>query len=157
MRMPASSAGLSSTLASSSRMTLRSFSSSTASMIGARDHVGEDVDGLEGGGVGHLRVVDGDFAVGRGVVHAADGFDRFGDLARGRAAGCALKEHVFEEVGEAGLFVVFVAAARPDVEADGGGAGVWHFAVTTRRPFESVVRWYMWYPWKGTSIVAGGL
>lgn len=49
---------------------------------GVAHHVGQDVDGLKRGGVGHLGVVDRDLAVGGGVVGPADRLDGLGDFAR---------------------------------------------------------------------------
>ena len=93
-----------------------------------RHHVREDVDRFEGGPVGRLRVVDGQFAVGGGVVQSPDALDRLRDLLRGGAARGALEEHVLKEVREPCFGVVLVAAARSDIHADRGGPRLRHLA-----------------------------
>ena len=99
-----------------------------------RHHVREDVDRLQGGPVGRLRVVDGQLAVGGGVVEPAHAFDRLGDLLRGRPARGALEEHVLEEVREARFRVGLVAAARAHVHADRGGSRLRHLARDDPQP-----------------------
>ena len=99
-----------------------------------RDHVGEDVDRLEGGEVGRLRVVDGQLAVGGGVVQPPDRLDRLRDLLRRRPSRGALEEHVLEEVGEARLRILLVAAARAHVHANRGGARLRHLARDDPQP-----------------------
>jgi len=95
---------------------------------GVADHIGEDVDGLHRGGVGHLGVVDGDLPVGGCVVHSPDTLDGLGNITRGGPAGSTLEEHVLEEMGEPGFGIELVTAARADVHADRRRTGMRHFA-----------------------------
>ena len=75
---------------------------------GVLDHVEEEVEAAFGEFGGDFAVVDGHFAVGGGVDGAADGVDFEGDVAGGGAALGAFEADVFEEVGDAGGFVVFL-------------------------------------------------
>ena len=92
------------------------------------EHVGEQVHGQSEVRPRHLRPIDRDLAIGCGVEDAPYPFDRLGYLLRGGAPLSPLEEEVFEEVGDAGFFVLFVTRTSADVDVDGDRTGVRHAA-----------------------------
>ena len=90
------------------------------------DHIQQDGEGLAEVGFGDLAPEHGHLPVGAGVHQAADALDGVADeLGRGPLA-AALERQVFEEVGEAGLLLRFIAGAGADADHDGHGKGVRH-------------------------------
>ncbi len=73
----------------------------------------------------HARIIGRGLDRGRGIEVAADRLDFLGDLARGAALG-ALERHVFEQMRNAVLVAVLVAAAGADPDAERGGFQMRH-------------------------------
>ena len=69
--------------------------------------------------------IGGRFDAGRGIEIAADRLDLLGDLARGAPLG-ALEGHVFEQMRDAVLVGLFVAAAGADPDPERGGFQMRH-------------------------------
>ena len=105
-------------MASSSRMTCRSFSTSVRVVDGLPDHVGQNVERLVEVGHGHLAPVGGELPVRGGVHDAAHALDGLRDFLRRRVAGRALEAHVLHVVRYARLLRRLVARARAHVEHD---------------------------------------
>ena len=91
---------------------------------GVLHDIGEDIDGETGAGCGDIDPVNG--AIERGVgVHVTAGLLDFLIDAAGAAAFGALKEHMFQDVREAGAepaTFVDTAGAAPGLGGDDGGA-----------------------------------
>ena len=80
-------------------------------------NVGQHVERERHVGLEHARVVSGALGAGRGIEIAAHRLDLLGDLAR-RAPPRALERHMFEEMRNAVLVVMLVAAAGSDPNAE---------------------------------------
>ena len=90
-----------------------------------RQNVRQHVERQRHVGLEHAGIVGGRFRAGRGVEFAADRLKFLGDLARTAPLG-ALERHVFEQVGNAVLVGVFVAAAGADPDPERGGFQMRH-------------------------------
>ena len=73
----------------------------------------------------HAGVIGGGLDAGGGVEVAADRLDLLGDLARGAPRG-ALERHVLEQMRDAVLVRLLVAAAGADPDAERGGLQMRH-------------------------------
>jgi len=93
--------------------------------LGAKDQIGNDIEGDGKMRVEDLGVETDLFLGGEGVEHAADGIHFAGDVFGGTALG-ALKDHVLQEVGDTVLGGGFPAGAVANPYADGDGANVLH-------------------------------
>ena len=84
------------------------------------EDVGQHVERQRHVGLHHPRIIGGGLGRGAGVEIAADRLDLLDDLARGAPRG-ALERHVFEQMRDAVLVRLFVAAADagPDAERCG--------------------------------------
>ena len=103
--------------------TPRSRSSSSASIFGRPDEVGQQVDRL-GRRLGAAGDVEGDEVVrGVGVEHRAHPLGRLVDLAVVVVLLAALEHEVLEEVGHAVLLGTLGAGAGVEGDEDGQGAG----------------------------------
>ena len=92
---------------------------------GIQHQVGEHVQG-DGHMLGKgLYVEANGLFAGEGVEVAADGVHFAGNVL-GRPGAGALEHHVFDEVGDAVPFRIFVARAGLQPDADGDGADVGH-------------------------------
>ena len=92
---------------------------------GIGQDVGQHVERERHIGLEHARVVGGGFHAGGGIEIAADRLDLLGDLARGAPRG-ALERHVLEQMRDAMLVGLLVAAAGPDPDAERGGVQMRH-------------------------------
>ena len=89
------------------------------------EDVGQHVERERHVGAQHARIVGGAFDAGRGVEVAADRLDLLGDLPRG-APRRALERHVLEQMRDAVLVGVLVAAAGADPHAERGALQMRH-------------------------------
>ena len=94
---------------------------------GAQKHVGEHRHGQTQLRRGHPRPEDRRLAIGGGVEHTADAFDRLADVARGRVALATFEHHVLDEMADAALGLGLVARTDADHERDRNrrAAGEW--------------------------------
>ena len=87
--------------------------------------VGEHIQRQRHVGLEHARIVGGGFDRGRGIEIAADRLDILGDLTRGPPRG-ALERHVLEQMRNAMLVRLLVAAAGADPDAERSGLQMRH-------------------------------
>jgi len=95
--------------------------------------VGQDVERQRHVGAQHPGVVGGGLDAGRGVEVAADRLDLLGDLAGG-APRRALERHVLEQMRDAVLVTMLVAAARSDPHPERGGLQMRHLVGDDHEP-----------------------
>src|SRR6266481_3737833 len=93
--------------------------------FGAKDKVGQDVEGDGEMRVENFGVETDLFLGGEGVEHAANGIHLAGDVFGG-ATLSAFEDHVLEEVGGAVFGGGFAARAMANPDSDGDGADVLH-------------------------------
>src|SRR5216684_7372695 len=89
------------------------------------ENVGEHVKRQRHVGLHHPRIIGGGFGRGAGIEIAADRLDFLDDFAR-RAPRGALERHVFEQMRNAVLVGLFIAAADAGPDAEGGGFQMRH-------------------------------
>jgi hypothetical protein len=92
---------------------------------GVRQDVGQHVEPERDIGLEDARVIGRHLDPGAGVEIAADGFDLLGDLPRG-ATRRSFERHVLEEMRDAVLVRLLVAAAARHPAAERGGLQVRH-------------------------------
>ena len=96
------------------------------------EDVGEHIERERHVGAQHARVIGRGLDAGRRIEVAADRLDLLGDLARGAVRG-ALERHVLEEMRDAVLVRVLVAAAGADPDAERGAFQMRHRVGDDRR------------------------